>query len=168
MPDIVGKKRGGQRYSDEIKEFSLTLYYYLPRVYRFLTKNLSLPNQTSIRQWTRSVKCEVGVLEDVLQTLKGQVSAHKIDPNCCLMVDEMSIRKASVYSQEKDSFVGHVDLGSGEVEETRLATNAFMFIAVGLKGVWRHPVAYFLTDHVSSETLAQWRPQCYVHLVMSA
>ena len=81
--------------------------------------------------------------------------AKKIDPNCRLMVDEMAIRKAKVYSQPKHKFVGHVDLGAGDVEDTRLATNAMVFMAVGLKGVWRHPVAYFLTDHLSGETQAE-------------
>ena len=28
-------------------------------------------------------------------------------------------------------------------------------MAVGLKSVWRHPVAYFLTDHVSSRSQAE-------------
>ncbi|XP_037075693.1 uncharacterized protein LOC119096838 isoform X2 [Pollicipes pollicipes] len=49
------------------------------------------------------------------------------------MVDEMAIRKAKVYSQPKDKFVGHVDLGAGDVEDTRLAKNALVFMAVGLK-----------------------------------
>ena len=65
--------------------------------------------------------CEVGVLDKVLQTLASKVAAKKIDPNCCLMVDEMAIREVKVYSQPKDNFVGHVDLGAGDVEDNRLA-----------------------------------------------
>ena len=149
------KKRGGRRYSEDIKKLCLTLHYYSPRAYKFLAKNFSLPGMTSLQEWTRSVGCEVGVLHEVLQTLSSQVTNQKIDPNCCLMVDEMAIRKAKVYSQPKDKFVGHVDLGAGDVEDTRLATNAMVFMAVGLKGVWRHPVAYFLTDHLSGETQAE-------------
>ena len=71
------------------------------------------------------------------------------------MLDEMAIRKAKVYSQTKDRYVGHVNLGEGDVDEARLATNALVFMAVGLKGVWRHPVAYFLTDHLSSASQAE-------------
>ncbi|KAF0291992.1 DNA transposase THAP9 [Amphibalanus amphitrite] len=149
------KKRGGRRYSEEIKKLCLTLHYYSPRAYKFLAKNFSLPGVTSLQEWTRSVGCEVGVLDEVLQTLASQVASKKIDPNCCLMVDEMAIRKAKVYSQPKDKFVGHVDLGAGDVEDSRLATNAMVFMAVGLKGVWRHPVAYFLTDHLTGETQAE-------------
>ena len=150
-----GRKRRGRRYSEEIKKLCLTIHYYSPRAYKFLARNFSLPGNTSLQEWTRSVGCEVGVLDEVLQTLASQVTANKIDPNCCLMVDEMAIRKAKVYSQPKDKFVGHVDLGAGEVEETRLATNAMVYMAVGLKGVWRHPVAYFLTDHLSGESQAE-------------
>ncbi|XP_037079496.1 uncharacterized protein LOC119100514 [Pollicipes pollicipes] len=40
----------------------------------------------------------------------------------------MAIRKAKVYWQPKDKFVGHVDLGAGDVD-TRVATNALVFMA---------------------------------------
>ena len=149
------RKRGGQRYSEEIKKFCLTMFYYSHRAYKFLAKNFNLPGVSSLRAWTSSVDCNVGVLHEVLSTLSSQVAAGTIDPNCSLTVDEMSIRKALVYSRRKGQYVGHVGLGFGEVDESRLATNALVFMAVGLKGVWRHPVAYFLTDHVSGETLAQ-------------
>ena len=97
----------------------------------------------------------MGVLHEVLQTLSSQVKGNAIDPNCCLMMDEMAIRRAKIYSQSKGKYVGHVDLGAGDMEESRLATNTLMFMAVGLKGTWRHPVAYFLTDHVSSRSQAE-------------
>ena len=58
-------------------------------------------------------------------------------------------------SQSKRKYVGYVDLGAGDVDDTRRATNTLVFMAVGLKGVWRHPVAYFLTDRVPSETQAE-------------
>ena len=149
------KRRGGQRYSEDIKKLCLTLYYYSPRAYKFLAKNFTLPKTTSLREWTRSVNCEVGVLSEVIGTLQTQVSAGTISAECALSVDEMSIRKTVTYSRTKDRFIGSVDLGAGEVDDSRLATNALVFMAVGLKGSWRHPVAYFLTDHVSGETLAQ-------------
>ena len=157
MNEVVNdtKKSRGRRYSDEIKKLCLTLHYYSPRAYKFLSKNLCLPSQTAIRDWTRSVNCDVGILGEVLQTLGSQVRSEKIDPNCCLLMDEMSIRQAHMYSRAKDRFVGHVDLGAGAIQETRLATNALVFMAVGLKGQWRHPVAYFLTDHLSGETQAE-------------
>ena len=60
-----------------------------------------------------------------------------------------------MFSQAKDKYVGHVDLRAGAVDETRLATNVLVFMAVGLKGAWRHPVAYFLTDHLSSSSQAE-------------
>ena len=151
----ANRKRRARRYSEEIKKLCLTLHYYSPRAYRFLARNFALPGDTSLTEWTKSVECEVGVLREVLTTLGSQAAAGTIDANCCLTVDEMSIRKAPIFSQKKGRFVGHIDLGSGEIDDSRLATNALVFMAVGLKGAWRHPVAYFLTDHVSGETLAQ-------------
>ena len=58
-------------------------------------------------EWTRSVGCELGVRDKVLQSLASQVAAKKMDPNCCLMVDEMATRRAKVYSQPKDKSIGH-------------------------------------------------------------
>ena len=137
------------------RRFCLTVNYYSPRAYSFLAKNFALPSKSSLKDWTRSVDCNVGILTEVTSKLKELVSKGKIDPNCSLMVDEMSIRKAAVYSHTDHKFVGHVDLGAGDVEDGTLVTGALMFIAVGLKGQWRHPVAYYLINHTSSETLAE-------------
>ena len=149
------KKKRGRRYSEEVKQFCLTINYYSPRAYSFLAKNFALPSKTSIKDWTRSVDCNVGILSEVIDTLEKQVKAKVIDPHCSLLVDEMSIRKGLVYNHSDGKFVGHVDLGAGETDEAALATNALMFMAVGLKGQWKHPVTYFLTDHLASDTLAE-------------
>ena len=151
----ASRKKRGHRYSEEIRRFCLTVNYYSPRAYSFLAKNFALPSKSSLKDWTRSVDCNVGIFTEVTSKLKELVSKGKIDPNCSLMVDEMSIRKAAVYSHTDHKFVGHVDLGAGDVEDGTLVTGALMFIAVGLKGQWRHPVAYYLINHTSSETLAE-------------
>ena len=149
------RKRKGRRYSNEVKRFCLTLNYYSPRAYSFLARNFALPSKTSLKDWTRSVNCDVGILTEVLEKLEGQVSSGTIDPHCSLLVDDMSIRKGLVYDHSEMKFVGHVDLGAGEMDEGSQATTALTFMAVGLKGQWRHPVAYFLTDHLASESLAE-------------
>ncbi|CAB4014005.1 THAP domain-containing 1-like [Paramuricea clavata] len=39
----------GRRYSDEIKEFAVTLYFYSPKAYKYVRSIIPLPNQSLIR-----------------------------------------------------------------------------------------------------------------------
>jgi len=63
----------------------------------------------------------------------------------------MSIRKDSSWDKNSGKFVGCVDFGGLMEESDKTATEALVFMAVGLSGRWKMPVAYFFTDHASSE-----------------
>ena len=52
----------GNRYSDETKQFAMTLHYYSPKAYDFVRKVLMLPHPSSIRGWAASVDREPGYL----------------------------------------------------------------------------------------------------------
>ncbi|CAB3990328.1 THAP domain-containing 9 [Paramuricea clavata] len=65
----------GRRYTDDIKEFSLTLYYYSPKAYEHVRSVIPLPNPSLIRKWSSSVNCEPGFLDEAFQSLK--VDAEK-------------------------------------------------------------------------------------------
>ena len=43
-------KPSGRRYSDEIKEFALTLYFYSPKAYKYVRSIIPLPNPSLIRK----------------------------------------------------------------------------------------------------------------------
>ena len=45
----------GRRYTDDIKEFSLTLYFYSPKAYEYVRSIIPLPNPSLIRKWSSSV-----------------------------------------------------------------------------------------------------------------
>ena len=70
---------------------------------------------------------------------------------CSLVIDGMSIRKNSSWDKNSWKFVGHVDFGGTMEESDKIATEALVFMAVGLSGRWKMPVAYFFTDHASAE-----------------
>ena len=55
----------GRRYSEEVKQFALTLHFYSPKDYNFVRKILKLPHPNSIKQWTASVNCEPGFFQEV-------------------------------------------------------------------------------------------------------
>ena len=57
------EKSAGSQYSDEIKEFALTLHFYSPRAYKFVRKALHLPHPATIRSRCVNISCQPGFLE---------------------------------------------------------------------------------------------------------
>ena len=56
----------GRRYSDEIKEFAITLHYYSPKAYEYIRSIVPLPNKSLIRKWSATFACEPGFIEEAL------------------------------------------------------------------------------------------------------
>lgn len=46
----AGQKPKGCRYSQELKEFALTLHYYSPQAYRYVKSILQLPDKSSLKK----------------------------------------------------------------------------------------------------------------------
>ena len=121
---------------------------------QLLGPELRPPQQNIHKGVDKKRELRHGILSEVLDKLKMQVKGGVIDPHCSLFVDDMPIRKGLVYDHSDEKFIGHVDLGAGEADGS-VATTALTFMAVGLKGQWCHPVAYFLTDGLASDSLAE-------------
>ena len=77
-------------------------------------------------------------------------------PDCGVLVDEMSIRKDTKWDPKHMKFVGNVDYGyiKGEKVNT-IATNALVIMVSGLKKPWYTPIAYFLTNSLNAMVLCQ-------------
>ncbi|GFO49241.1 THAP domain-containing protein 9 [Plakobranchus ocellatus] len=87
--------------------------------------------------------------------LRVAAKAHSTDSHdCSLIVDETSLGKdiSWVSSQNRYMYCGVTDFGQGPVGNS-IASNALLFLLVSLKGRWKSPIAYFLTDHISSTQL---------------
>ena len=85
-----------------------------------------------------------GFSEPVLSYLQTTVGNKPCENECCLVIDAMSIRKDSSWYKNSGKFVGHVDFGGMMEEADTIATETLVFMAVGLSGRWKMPVAYFL------------------------
>jgi len=60
-------------------------------------------------------------------------------------------KKQTIYDAKEDRYVGFVDYGGAIPEPCdQLASEALVFLLVGLRGHWKCPIAYFLTDKSSS------------------
>lgn len=88
-------------------------------------------------------------LLDMLQQRK------KEDPakfgQVCLMVDAMAIRRQVQYDSHTQTMTGFVDLGDG-IDETSVASEALVFMVVGLQGHWKMPIAYFFISTLTPDT----------------
>ena len=59
---VKDKKKGGNfSYKKDIKDFSITLFYYSPRAYKYVSKIFSLPDVSTVRRWIGSVDAYPGM-----------------------------------------------------------------------------------------------------------
>ena len=150
-----------RRYTDETKQFAMTLHYYSPKAYNFVRNLLSLPHPASICAWAASVECEPGYLMNVIK-LVGQIAAqNKYMSEAVLVVDAMAIHKGAFWDRKLHRFVGCIDYGVAIPEPSDTpATEALVFLVVGITGHWKHPIAYVLQDHCSACVQAQLIKDC--------
>lgn len=103
------------RYSDTMKQFSLTLHFYSPKAYKFLRKHFPLPHPNRLKSWISQVNCQPGYLDEVF-TFR-YLKENKDNPSfadlreCSLLFDSMSIRKQLIWDKSKQCFTGNVDFG---------------------------------------------------------
>ena len=144
----------GSNYSEEIKQFAISLKFYSPRAYNFVRKYLSLPHPAILRAWSTNIDCEPGFLKAPEKYVSDLVNDNQGD--CFIIIDEMSIKKQTCWDPKNDKFVGNVDYGSFQGEDIdNIATNALVVMVAGLKKPWSVPLAYFITDKLNANVLCQ-------------
>ena len=145
-----------RRYTDDIKEFSLTLYFYSPKAYKYVRSIIPLPNPSLIRKWSSSVDCEPGFLQEAFQSLQSEAGKTPSKKDCCLIIDAMSIRKQTLWDPKKEQYSGFVNYGPVPPEDPEtLASESLVFILVGTRTRWKCPIGYFLSDKMNAKTQAQ-------------
>ena len=154
----IDRDNRGNRYSDEVKRFSLTLHFYSPRAFEYLRTIFNLPDPRSIRVWTSSVFCEPGFFEDVFLHLKNKISEDQINTECALIFDAMAIKKGVVYNKSTRCMEGFVDLGQGIAEfddddedEDTIASEALIFLVSALRCSWKYVIGYVFIDKLNAD-----------------
>ena len=149
------EKQAGSRYSEEIKEFAISLQFYSPRAYKFVRKSSSLPHPSTLRAWSSNIEFEPGFLKNSLLYVESQVKENQQD--CIIIIiDEVAIKKQLQWEKFSSKFVGHTDYGGITSEEPdTIASNALVLMVSGLKKPWYVPLAYFLPDKLNSDILHQ-------------
>ena len=139
----AGQKPKGRRYSDHEIMMSLALYYQGARAYRHLRSMFFLPHPRQLRKRMEHIRMLPG-FQDVTISLLAE-KHRRMQPSDRLVVlslDEMKVRKKLVYHRGEDYVEGFEDLGEmGRTE--RVADQALVLMARGLKQSWKQPIGFF-------------------------
>ncbi|KAL2099438.1 hypothetical protein ACEWY4_005918 [Coilia grayii] len=154
----------GNDYTKDCREFALTLHLHGPKAYKYLrdTCHFPLPHPKTLQRqeidpsyeicFSQTFKNIPGINKMMLDMLERKCQQDPATYGCVsLVLDAMSIKKHVQYNPHTDSMYGYVDMGDGKTDETDVASEALVFMVVGLQGHWKAPIAYFFTKSVSPE-----------------
>ena len=86
---------------------------------------------------------------------------HPNMKDIALTVDGMALPKGIVWNPKTKRYVGTINYGTAVPEvENDLATEALVFLIIGLKSHFKHPVTYFLQNKCSAVVHAQLIRDC--------
>jgi len=95
------------RYSKELKQLALTIYFFGPRAYQFLKNILQLPSTRTLRRVTEKIDIVPGLNDVIFESLNFKLNSFKDDAkDCVLCIDEMAIKTHLFYNLSKDYIVG--------------------------------------------------------------
>ena len=133
-----------------IKEFALTLDFYSPKAYRYIRSIIPLPHPSLIREWSRNINCEPGFLGESFVVLEREAKQNVDNKDCCLVLDAMAIRKQVQWEPATNKYSGFEDYGPTLKAPKVVASEALVFLLVGMRSHWKQPIGYFLTDKASA------------------
>ena len=91
--DVEVFRKPSKEYSQEQKDFSMTIYLYSPKAYEYLRPFLHLPAPRTIGRWLEKFNAELGIQGAMLQGLK---ELHDKDPvnytHCGMIIDAMALK----------------------------------------------------------------------------
>jgi hypothetical protein len=139
------QKHKGKRWNFEDKVLALSLLKCRPKSYILLHTLLLLPCRQSLQTVLNTVPFRTGVNALAFRALQHSLQKMSLrDQYCCLMFDEMSIRRNLHFSQKFDCIEGFDNCGSwGRTHNT--ANHALVFMICGLRRKLKQPVAYYFT-----------------------
>ena len=151
----MGKiSKHGHRWSEDMKDFSLSLFYHSPKAYKFVTKIFQLPSVRTLQNYQSKVDIEPGLLQPVLTTLKSLAAGPLSDKSenvCSLIIDEIAIRQHLHYDLKSDMIKGFADDGK-ERFSCRVGDHCLVAMVKGIKREWKQVIGYWISDGPISAT----------------
>lgn len=147
--DCLSFGRDARIYNEDVRSFCLTLHFYSPRAYEYVRSKFDshLPSISAIRKWYSSINSSAGFENDSFEIVEKKANEHKANNEpflCCLVKDEMEIRKHSQWNENKMKFDDFVDMGKRLTTQgvLPLAKEALVFLVCGITGDFKIPIAY--------------------------
>ena len=144
--ELHSKNKGNtnNRYSDETKDFALSLYHISGSAYRFVSKFFCLLSKRSLLRWVSGLSKCPGINDQAMQLIHSKVEVVSEQSRLCtITMDEMSIKANFSYDSSVDEIVGLGDYGNGS-KGNEVLTSALVFMARGKTENWKQPFAYYL------------------------
>ncbi|KAH9640876.1 hypothetical protein HF086_015215 [Spodoptera exigua] len=117
-----------------------------------------LNEDITLAKWYGHLNAEPGLTEESFQALKAkaQISEHR--PLCTLLFDKVAIRAQKIWDGKK--YIDLEDMGSGVAEGAPLASQALVFLLVGINHRFKLPLGYFLSNSIRGEQKANLIKLC--------
>lgn len=145
-------------YSTEMKQFACTLYLCSSKVYDYVRKILKLPHSSILRTWLSKCKPSPGFNSNVFSFLQRRVEkGDQLYQYCSLLIKGVSLKQQLQWDPSSHHLQGFMDFGLGilDADETPLASETILLMAVGISGHWRTPLGYFFVNRASGYLQAQ-------------
>jgi hypothetical protein len=138
-------EKNGVTYTEEAKNFAITLHMYSPKAYDFVREKFPLPSPRTIQRWLTKVDGRPGVFQEALSYLAGKATEDSFNyKECVLMFDGMSMNDDLEWDAVAKKTTGYVDVGNGPDEDAGRLKEAIVFMAAGLFANWKLPIGYLL------------------------
>lgn len=151
-------KKTQKHYSDKMKMFASTLYFYSPKAYNFLREHLSLPHGATLRKHIAQFSCKAGFLDGVFQFLQKESIDCDYLKDVALIMDSMSIKRNVIYDKNDGMFKGYVDYGSIgkdlilQYNKTDIASEVLVFQIVSYSTKFKILIAHFFVNKITSDS----------------
>lgn len=152
--------RRGQPYSTALRSFATTLLYYSPKAYRFVRNRFknNLPHENTVVRWYRRIGGSPGITDEALVVLETKAEERLAEGKqlfVALCMDEMAIRQHVQFNTSTRKIDGGIDYGGmlpdkETDDEVAPATEALVFVVMGVDENFKIPVAYFFTNGLNA------------------
>jgi len=143
--DNMNRKRQGYRYSNDIKQLALNIYFVSPKLYRMMQKSLSLPVSRTLKRITSKYEINPGLNDFLFNFLSFKIHNFKSDwLDCVLCADEMALKTNLYYRVNRDKIIGFHESSNRRKYEP--AKYALVLMLRSINYNWKQPIAYFLVS----------------------
>lgn len=139
---LLNRAPRGSRYSEEFKQFALSVYFLGPKAYKKMSTVFRLPAKATLERFTRKWAINPGFNDFIFRLLEFRVRRMKEkEKDCLLVLDEMSLKSHLFYDISRDKIIGF----QTENNETsaKIASSALVVMVRGIASSWKQPLAYF-------------------------